>query len=176
MNFEEAMSAAYEGMRVRHAGFQPGIYVEHSFSRGLLKCWPVETPDLEPNRTQCDFRPHPDDLAATWTEQPTYPVRAVEPLPGNPKPLAQQAAAAGWGASVVPQAIGRVLRPPVADQGPAKGWQLPPAKPPVKPIAAPTTFCAECDFETSACKCPKPVASGWGKPIEPKKEPNKWGQ
>ena len=163
MTFEEAMSAAYEGMRVRHAGLQPGMYVEHVMSRGLLRCWPVETPDLEPNRTQCDFRPTPDDLAATWAELPPYVTKPVPPLPGNPKPLAEVAAKAGWGKPAAP----------IAPHYPT-AWGSVEPKPEKKPAIV-TTFCAECDFETSACQCPKPVASGWGKPIEPKKETNKWG-
>ena len=155
MTYDEAIAEAYLGMRIRHDGLPPGVYIEHVFSRGLLKCWPVASPDLEPTRSQCDFITKPEDEAATWFEVPALP----SPAPaGVSVALASIAARAkdGWGRGPAPVPV-----PPAP-----VGWgkPLPPIAP--KPTPAPVAFCAECDYETAACVCSKP---------EPKKEPNKWG-
>lgn len=155
MTYDEAMTEVIVGTRMRHDGMQEGIYIEHVFGRGVLRCWPVDCPSDEPNRAQCEFRANTDDLAADWYELPA-PVRApVAQPPGNPKPIAAQAAAAGWG-KVSPQ-----LKP----IEPTVGWGKP-----LKPIAPPVEFCAECDYAKTACICAKPEAQS-----EQKQEKSKWG-
>lgn len=87
MTLDEALSQAVEGARVTAPHMQPGCYVEHSFSRGFLRCWRVDTPDEEPNRTQCDFIPHDGDRAAVWRI-----LERDEQYPPKPK------LTGGWGA------------------------------------------------------------------------------
>lgn len=86
MTLDEALSECVAGARITAAHMQPGCYVEHSFSRGFIRCWPVSSPDEEPSRTQCDFRSHEGDIAADW--------RILEPdeqYPPKPK------LTGGWG-------------------------------------------------------------------------------
>lgn len=78
MTLDEALSAAMVGDRVTADHMQPGCYVEHTFSRGYLRCWPVDKPEDEPNRTQCDFIAHDGDRAADW--------RVLEAPKPAPKP------------------------------------------------------------------------------------------
>lgn len=68
MTYEEAMTHAIEGMRVRCTTMQSGCYVEHSFSRGYLRCWPVDRVEDEPSRTQCDYHPAEIERASLWAE------------------------------------------------------------------------------------------------------------
>jgi len=156
VTLDEALSAAVEGNRVTAPHMQPGCYVEHLMSRGFVRCWKVDRPDEEPSRTQCDFLAHAGDEAAEW--------RILEPAEQYPP--------------VVRNAWGQAKREPLPVR------RVDPAPKP-KPEAAPKVeFCAECDFEKSACKCapkladqlsPKPVTVGWGNPLL-NKEPNKWGK
>ncbi|WLJ71225.1 hypothetical protein [Sphingomonas phage Birtae] len=110
MTLDEALSEAVQGARVTAPHMQPGCYVEHSFSRGFLRCWPVDRPDEEPSRTQCDFRSHEGDEKAVWrilTPEEQYP----------PKPKVT----GGWGnvpgvAKPNTQAQGRATRnPPIGE-------------------------------------------------------------
>ena len=86
MTLDEALSEAVQGARVTAPHMQPGCYVEHSFSRGFVRCWPVDRPDEEPIRTQCDFRRHEGDEAAEWRI-----LESAEQYP--PKPAIK----GGWG-------------------------------------------------------------------------------
>lgn len=147
---------------MRHDGMQEGIYVEHVFSRGLLKCWPVDKPEDEPNRASCAFLPKEDDLLADWYELPARPrVETTQP-PGNPVSLAVKAAAAGWGAPV-----------PLDNRLTRAVGTIPAPKPPA-PAPGPRAVCEVCDYAKNSCICPKPDASKWGQP-EPKKDTSKWG-
>ena len=77
MTLDEALHEAVSGARMT-APHLDGVYVEHSFSRGFLRCWPVARAEDEPNRTQCAFVPKPEDRAATdWFEVPA-PVYSVD--------------------------------------------------------------------------------------------------
>lgn len=68
MTLDEALHEAVSGARMTAPHFD-GVYIEHSFSRGFLRCWPVDKPEDEPNRSQCAFDPKPEDRAATdWFE------------------------------------------------------------------------------------------------------------
>lgn len=67
MTHDEALEAAVLGDRVRAATMLAGQYVEHSFSRGFLRCWPVDTVEEEPRRTQCDYRASAEEEAAEWS-------------------------------------------------------------------------------------------------------------
>lgn len=66
MNYEQALAKCAEGARVAAATMLPGQYVEHSFKRGFLRCWPVDKVEDEPQRTQCDFLATDDEIAAEW--------------------------------------------------------------------------------------------------------------
>ena len=68
MTYNEALSAVVEGLRVRCDSMQPGCYVEHSFSRGFLRCFPVDKVEDEPSRSQCDYIAHGDETTAEWHE------------------------------------------------------------------------------------------------------------
>jgi len=92
MTLDEALSQAVEGARVTAPHLQPGCYVAHSLSRGFLRCWRVDTPDLEPERTQCDFIADANDVAEEWRVLPHE-----EQYPAKPK------LTGGWG-KPLPQA------------------------------------------------------------------------
>lgn len=157
MKYDEAVAEAFTGSRMRHDGFQPCIYVEHVFSRGLLKCWPVASPDLEPTRSSCDFNPTPEDLAADWYELPI--VRTPHSMPpGNPVSAR----------AIDIQAIGRALRPVVATVG--WGNPLPKIEPEVKSVLV----MKDGAWVREKPLTPEPEASKWGS-TTPKKEPGKWG-
>ena len=159
MTHDEALSAAVEGCRVRPPHWQPGVYVEHSFSRGFLKCWPVDRPEDEPIRSQCDYRSTAEDEAAAW-----------EALPDPRPPLAiDHSPVDSWGRSTIP-AIAASIAPPAVVTG--TGWQTGVRDAPITKSDKKREICGECDYEKSACVCPKPDANKWG---TPKKEPNKWG-
>lgn len=66
MTYEQALAVCAEGARVAAATMQPGQYVEHSFKRGFVRCWPVDKVEEEPQRTQCDFLASDDEIAAEW--------------------------------------------------------------------------------------------------------------
>ena len=68
MTYDEALAAAVEGMRVRCDTMQPGCYVEHSFKRGFVRCWPGDKVEEEPQRTQCDYIAHGDEPQQEWHE------------------------------------------------------------------------------------------------------------
>lgn len=128
MTLDDALSEAVAGARITAPHMQPGCYVEHSFSRGFLRCWKVDRPEDEPNRTQCDFIAHDGDRTADWrilTSEEQYP----------PKPKLT----GGWGAltpNAQSQAQSRALRkPPVGDvlivdhasaDAEPRVWALPP--------------------------------------------------
>ena len=83
MTLDEALIECVAGQRITADHMQPGCYVEHTFGRGFVRCWPVAKAELEPERTQCDFVPKPEDIAADWSKVgDQYP----KPLKG------------GWGA------------------------------------------------------------------------------
>jgi hypothetical protein len=86
MNLDEALSECVAGARMTAPHMQPGCYIEHSFSRGFLRCWPVSSADEEPTRTQCDFRANELDIAADWRI-----LELVEQYPPKPK------LSGGWG-------------------------------------------------------------------------------
>ena len=135
MTLEEALGEAVAGARVTAPHLQPGCYVEHSFSRGFLRCWPVDRPDEEPSRTQCDFRQHAGDEAATW--------RILEPAEQYP-PVVKNA----WGQPTKAD--------PMAGCGPAV------SEPWTTEFCGVCDFTKDkckCDPE------PKPAASGWGNPL-----------
>jgi len=107
MTIDEALSQAVEGNRVTAPHLQPGCYVEHSLSRGFLRCWRVDTPDLEPERTQCDFIADAHDVAEEWRVLPHE-----EQYPAKPK------LTGGWGAikqRLVDPTPPTQTPPPVAD-------------------------------------------------------------
>jgi len=108
MNLDEALSECTAGARITAPHMQPGCYVEHSFSRGYLRCWPVASASEEPQRTQCDFMTKADDSAADWRI-----LEAAEQYPPKPK------LTGGWGVltpNAQSQEQGRALRkPPVGD-------------------------------------------------------------
>lgn len=150
MTYDEALHEAIAGARVTHAAFQPGVYIEHSFSRGFIKCWPVDKPEDEPQRTQCDFRANADDVAATWQEV-ERPALAVDNSPVDAWGRSTPAAiVASWGTGK-----------PATQNTPeyvAAVDKLIGAKPKPEPVE----FCGECDFVKTACVCPKPAANKWG--------------
>ncbi len=170
MTYDEALAETVIGGRVRPDHWQTGIYVEHSFMRGFLKCWPVDRVEDEPIRSQQDYRPTTEDQLAVWSAI-ERPVLAIDASPVD-----------AWGRSTIP-AIAASLRPVDATVG--WGNPLPAPKPElaveeynafVKNFAASRgmrEFCGECDYVKTACVCPKPDANKWG---NPNKEPNKWGK
>lgn len=163
MTYDEALSECVAGMRVRCDTMQPGCYVEHSFSRGFLRCWPVDKVEEEWTRSQCDFIVKDGEAEAEWheLERPK--------LDSWGKPIAagffaeQDAERAAPHNEVKPQrskwgqqsteAATIAARQKVGD-----AWG--------KPAAPAVTFCAVCDYAADACVCPPPSAD---KPV------NKWG-
>lgn len=136
MILDEALSQAVEGARVTAPHMQPGCYVEHSLSRGFLRCWKVDKPEDEPNRTQCDFIPHDGDRAADWRileSEEQYPPKpkltggwgAMPSKPVNDTPLAKALH------TIMQPGFGKTKAPPVADvidlsaDAPAPTWAKP---------------------------------------------------
>lgn len=145
MNHDEALSEAVAGARVRPPHWQPGIYVEHSFSRGFLKCWPVDRPEDEPTRSSCDYRATAEDAAATWEAMP-------EPRPPVPIERPAPAIVAGWGKPL-----------------PA------PAPEPIPEVAPKSVMTLKDGVWTKEpLTAPAEAPSKWGT-ATPKKEPGKWG-
>jgi hypothetical protein len=65
VKLEQALEQCVLGARMTAAHMQEGSYIEHSFARGYLRCWGFDPPQ----RTQCDFVEHADDIAADdWHE------------------------------------------------------------------------------------------------------------
>lgn len=84
MNIDQALAECIEGQRITADHMQPGCYVEHTFSRGFVRCWPVASASLEPGRTQCDFIAKEDDRAATWRAVvDQYPKPKLDPRKGG---------------------------------------------------------------------------------------------
>jgi len=203
MKYEEALAFAVEGGRVRCDTMPPGGYVEHLFSRGFVRCWPVDRVEDEPNRSQCDLKPTDAEVEAEWYEVE----RPKEDSWGKPVGLSFYVALAAERAAAEPErgprrsAWGRQTTEAAtiaARQKVGDAWG--------KPVPEPVEFCGVCDFAKSACKCEPNVANedvpkkefqftkdealaelaklanegrvktpsqGWGQ--APKKEPNKWG-
>jgi hypothetical protein len=153
MTYDEALVEAVSGARVSAAHLD-GVYIEHSLSRGFLKCWPVDTPDDEPNRASCDFKPKPEDLAADWFEVPI--VRT--PMPPRPDN------------SIV---VGGVNVGTIESFKIVEGWgkPVPKAEPEVKAVLV----LKDGAWVKETPLTPQPEASKWGA-ATPKKEPGKWGK
>jgi hypothetical protein len=66
MNLDEALIECVAGQRITADHMQFGCYVEHTFGRGFVRCWPVSSASDEPSRTQCDFVTKPEDIVADW--------------------------------------------------------------------------------------------------------------
>lgn len=93
MKLAEALTECVSGARMTATHMQPGCYIEHLFSKGFVRCWPVDRPEDEPNRTQCEFRSNDSDEAADWVEV-EQPVPKPSPwgtfapgLPAEPEPV-----------------------------------------------------------------------------------------
>ena len=160
MTYDEALSAAVEGMRVRCASMPEGGYVEHSFSRGFLRCWPVEKVEDEWQRTQCDFRASEAETQAEWFELERPKVDSWG-KPINPAAFAAEQTAlreapaeevkpqrSKWGQQSTEAAT------IAARQKVGQAW------------GTVIEFCGGCDRDKSACVCPAPSAE---------KPANKWG-
>ncbi len=89
MTLDEALTECVSGARMTAVHMQAGCYIEHSFSRGFLRCWPVARIEDEPNRTQCELRVTDADRVADWLE--------VE----RPKPVASKWGFKGVEATIV---------------------------------------------------------------------------
>lgn len=142
MTLDEALSEAVAGARLTADHMQPGSYLCHSFSRGFIRCWPVDRPEDEPNRTQCDWRTHPLDEAADW--------RILEPDEQYP-PVVKNA----WGQP-------KVETKPISVAPTVRVQNKPISAAP--PIAA--KFCGVCDFTKDKCRCeaaPKKEKDKWGR-------------
>lgn len=152
MNLDEALSQAVEGARVIAPHMQPGCYVEHSFSRGFLRCWPVDVPNEEPNRTQCDFRRHEGDEAADWRI-----LESEEQYPPKPK------LTGGW----VPLKATPQLHANVAAVGQAVDRIKAAAK--AMPPIGDVIDLGALERGTTAPEPARPMAGPWAKPLDPRK-------
>lgn len=189
MKLDDALTEVVNGARMTAPHMQTGCYIEHSFTRGFVRCWPVDRIEDEPNRTQCEFRANDDDRAADWIEV-ERPALAVDHSPrdawGKTTPAAivseANATAEAFAALVTKelapmrgdrheeaQALIDSAKPATtwgevfADKTPvAGGWRTPEVAP------APKQGYGSVSFGNTACACPTPPdvpkSDGWGVP------------